>query len=68
MKNKKKKIKRKDLITLTQAQKILGFSDMRQVKRLIMNGKLEAYRLPLYVNKRFVLTDDVKALLEPEEY
>jgi len=63
-----KKIKRKDLITLTQAEKILGFSDIRQVKRLIDNGKLKAYRLPLYSNKRLVLADEVKGLLVPEEY
>ena len=64
-----KKIKREDLITLTQAEKILGFSDIRQVKRLIENGKLKAYRLPLYgLNKRFVLADEVNGLLVPEEY
>lgn len=64
-----KKIKREDLITLTQAEKILGFSDIRQVKRLIENGKLKAYRLPLYgSNKRFVLADEVNGLLVPEEY
>jgi hypothetical protein len=62
------KIKRKDLITQTQALKILGFSDIRQVKRLIFKGKLKAYRLPMYDTKRFVSIKEVKGLIKPEEY
>ncbi len=62
----RKKYTKDDLITLSEAAKLLGLNCFRRVNALVKNGKLKAYKIPLY-EKKFVARDEVNALLEPEE-
>ena len=61
------KYTRDDLITLSEAAKLLGLNCFRRVNALVKKGKLRAYKLPLYERKKFVAKEEVNALLEPEE-
>jgi len=60
------KIKKADLITLTEAADILELSSFRRVNLLIKKKKLKAYRLPCY-EKKFVAKAEVESLLIPQE-
>lgn len=61
------KLVKDDLMTLSEASKILGLSSFRSVNSLIKRGKLRAYKLPMYEKKKFVAREEVKSLLEAEE-
>ena len=60
-------IKNNDLITLTEAAEILGYKCFRQVNSLVKKGRLKAYKLALYKQKKFVSRKEVNSLLEVEE-
>lgn len=62
-----KKVVKDDLMTLSEASKLLGLSSFRSVNSLIKRGKLKAYRLPMYEKKKFVAREEVNALMEAEE-
>ena len=55
-----------DLMTLTDAAKLLRFSSIRRVSLLIKKGKLKAYGLS-YTKKKFVKRGEVKALMKAKE-
>jgi hypothetical protein len=62
-----KKYTKDDLITLSEAAKLLGLNCFRRVNALVKNGKLKAYKLPLYDRKKFVAREEVNALMEVQE-
>lgn len=62
-----KKVTKDDLMTLSEASKLLGLSSFRSVNSLIKRGKLKAYRLPMYEKKKFVAREEVNAIMEAEE-